>query len=93
VRLRIKVRQQSGERGPTFTTFYDGVRYTVGPDPVEVSEKAGKYLIGSYSDFMEVVPDVVDRPTEPGPTMGGMNDVGPVKETKPKKTGKPVKKQ
>lgn len=59
MRLRVKVRAQSGERDQEFTTTFDGVRYTVGPEPVEVPEFAGKYLIGSFSDIMEIVLDPV----------------------------------
>ena len=91
MKLRIKVSPSSKNRDKSFTTAYDGVSYTIGPEPVEVSEKAGNYLIGSYSGIMEVVPDVVTRPAEAGPTMGGMIDVRPVKKTK--KAGKPVKKK
>ena len=60
--LRIKIRPQSGERDSEFTTTYDGVKYTVGPEPAEFSEVVGKYLIGSFSDFIEIVP-------KPGPVV------------------------
>ena len=70
--LRIKVRPQSGERDSSFTTTYDGVKYTVGPEPAEYSEVVGKYLIGSFSDFIEiapapVIPEVVKTPAAPKP--------------------------
>ena len=55
--LRIKVRPQSGERDSSFTTTYGGVRYTIDPEPAEFSEEVGKYLIGSFSDFMEIAPE------------------------------------
>ena len=61
MKLRIKVSPKSGERDSSFTTTYDGVRYTVGPEPVEVPEIAGKYLIGSFSDLMEIVPESVKK--------------------------------
>ena len=85
--LRIKVRQQSGERDSEFTTTYDGVKYTVGPEPAEFTEEVGKYLIGSFSDFMEIVP-------EPGPVVEVLPPVTlKAKVKKPRRAGSRIKKR
>jgi len=62
MKLRVKISPRSGERDQAFTHTYGDVRYTIGPEPVEVSEEAGQYLARSFSDILEVVPEPALEP-------------------------------
>ena len=62
MKLRIKVSPKSGERDQSFTHTYGDVKYTVGPEPVEVSDEVGRYLSSSFSDLIEVIPEPVVEP-------------------------------
>ena len=57
--LRIKVSPKSGERDQTFTTEYDGKKYTIGPEPIDVPDNAGRYLLQSFSAMLELVVEPV----------------------------------
>ena len=87
MRLRVKVSPRSGERDQVFSHIYGDVRYTIGPEPVEVPEVAGQYLTRSFSDIIEVVP-------EPAPVAVAVSDEEPVPVAKkPAKKKKAVKKK
>mgnify|MGYP001615736312 CR=1 FL=1 len=83
MKLRINVSPRSGERDQSFTTTYGDVRYTIGPDIVEVNEEASQYLVRSFSDIIEVV-------IEPAPVVLAVSD----EEIKPAPIAKkPAKKK
>lgn len=61
MKLIIKPSPKSGERDKTFSTEYGGVKYTVGPKPVRVSQEVGQYLLKSYSAMIEKVDEPVNK--------------------------------
>jgi len=54
VRLIIKPSRKSGERDTVFTTEYGGVKYSVGPQPAQVPDDVGRYLLTSFSALIEL---------------------------------------
>jgi len=57
----IKPSTKSGQRDREFTTEYGGVKYTVGPKPVEVPAEAGHYLLRTFSAMVEEAPKTVKK--------------------------------
>lgn len=63
MKLRIKISPSSGERDKVFSTTYGDVKYTVGPETVDVPEEAGRYIARSFSGIVEIVPEPARKAT------------------------------
>jgi len=86
MKLRIKISPSSGERDKTFSTEYAGQRYSIGPKAIEVPDEAGRYLVKSFSDIVEIVeePSLVSAPAVVAPAKRTRRNE-PAKKRKPEK--------